>query len=206
MTTARVLLVLVAFVVSHPDGYAANLTPAEETIVKVLESGRMSDDRRSLIPPDISLVPPQLKEAVISRLQDTARLKGGYSLLGTVVLDLTESDLLLLSLGDDFTIERMMKDYRAYDSMASWDYVTRTFQYSRQPKIIPYLAEDFYSKEDPNTGINVTPPPNSGEFAVSVPARSTFSGVIVTRIISKAPEFSPQLKVWADQAYALRLE
>ena len=76
------LLSLVALAACLSNGYAATLTPAEEMIVKVLESGRLSGDRRSFIPPDISLVPPEQREAVIFRLRETAKLKGGNSLLG----------------------------------------------------------------------------------------------------------------------------
>lgn len=200
------LLSLVALAACLSNGYAATLTPAEEMIVKVLESGRLSGDRRSFIPPDISLVPPEQREAVIFRLRETAKLKGGNSLLGTVALSTMEADLLLLRLGDTFTIERMVKDYRAYDGMTSWGYVTESFRYARQPKIIPYLADDFCSKEDPNKGITVSPPPGSTEFAVGVPARSIFSGVMVTDLIKSSPAFSPQMKAWANRAFALRLE
>jgi hypothetical protein len=178
--------------------WAATPTAAEQVIRQLLAQGSVNCD--------LSVIPLAQKEAVIARLRETAAMKGGYSLLGTTVLDVMDADLLLLRIGDTFTIERMIREYRAYDSMASWDYVTRSFRYARQPRIIPHLAEDFYLEENPNQGITIDPPPGSMEFAVGVPARSIFSGVIATRIIEKAPEFSPQMKAWATQAYALRME
>lgn len=206
MMSARALLLFVTYAVCPFSGYAAKLTPAEEIIVKVERSGRVSDDRRFVIPPDISLIPPEQTENVAKRLREIAAKRGGSVLLGTVSIHTMEADLLLLRMGDNFTIERMIKDYRAYNSRTSWSYVIDSFEYSRQPKIIPYLAEDFYLAEDPNKGITTKPPRDSLEFAVSVPPRSIFSGVTVTRIIEKAPEFSPEMKAWAAQAYALRLK
>jgi hypothetical protein len=126
------------------------------------------------------------------------------SKIGTTRIHPIKADLLLLRLGDKFTIERMLEDYRAYDSRTSWSYVTSSFERSRQPLIIPYLAEDFYSQENPNRGIVIQPPPESMEFAVGAPPRSIFSGVVTTRIIEKAPEFSPAMKAWATQAYVVR--
>jgi hypothetical protein len=174
------------------------LPPAEESIIKVLKVGSVSGD--------LSLIPFEQRDAVIARLRETAQLKKGYSLLGTTLLDPMDADLLLLRLGDTFTIERMMKDYRKYDSMVSWGYVARSFRYARQPKLIPYLIEDVNVNEDPNKGITVKPPPNSGDFAVGVPARCIFSGVIVTDIIKSSPLFTVQMKAWASQAFAIRLE
>jgi hypothetical protein len=194
MRIAALLMLLAC----SPSLQAATPTPAEEVIRQLLAEGSVNCD--------LSVIPPAQKDAVIMRLRETARMRGGYSLLGTTVLDPMDADLLLLRIGDIFTIERMTQDYRAYDSMASWDYATRSFRYSRQPKIIPYLAEDFNAKEDPNKRITVKPRPDSGEFAVGVPARSIFSGVIVTDIIKSSPLFSPQMKAWASQAFALRLE
>jgi hypothetical protein len=178
--------------------WAATPTAAEQVIRQLLAQGSVNCD--------LSVIPLAQKEAVIARLRETAAMKGGYSLLGTTVLDVMDADLLLLRIGDTFTIERMVQDYRAYDSMASWGYVATKFRRARQPKVIPYLAEDFYLDENPNGGITRDAPPGSMEFAVGVPARSIFSGVIVTEIIQKAPEFSPQMKLWATQGYALRLE
>ena len=155
---------------------------------------------------DFSKISAQQREGVVIKLREIAKEKGSYVLLGTAMISPMSADLQLLRLGDTFTIERMMMDYRAYDSMTSWGYVQTEFERSRQPKLIPYLAEDFYSKEDPNGGITVSPPPDSSDFAVGVPPRSIFSGVTVTRIIEKSPAFSPQMKAWAYQAFSLRLE
>ncbi len=117
-----------------------------------------------------------------------------------------DADLQLLRIGDRFTIERMVKDYRTYDSNTSWDYVQTKFERSKQPRIIPYLAEDFYSKEDPRKGNMIKSSPGSMGFSVLVPPRSIFSAVTVTRIIEKSPVFSKQMKEWAIQAYGLRLK
>ena len=194
----RIACFVLAIMIGVAISTAAELTKAEALICQVLATGIGSAD--------LTLILPEHKQGVMQRLREIAAKKSGDIMLGTVSVHTMAADLLLLRLGDDFTIERMMGDYRTYDSMASWSYVTKEFERSRQPKIIPYLAEDFYSQEDPNTGINVTPPPDSGDFAVSVPARSTFSGVIATRIIAKAPEFRPEMKAWAEQAYALRIQ
>jgi len=126
--------------------------------------------------------------------------------LGTVVLDPVEAELLLLRLGDTFTIERMIDVYRAYNSMSSWDYVPRMFRNARQPKVIPYLAEDFNSEEDQTALITLHPASGVEDLAVGVPARSVFSGVLVTDIIKGSSQFSPEMKAWASRAFALRLE
>ena len=175
-------------------GLSAELTGPEKSIIKVLETGRVNAD--------LTLIPPEQLEGVIFRLREIAARKSDL-LLGTTLVDPAGADLLLLRLGDTFTIERMMKDYRAYDSMVSWDYVQTKFERSRQPKLIPYLAEDFSSKEDTNKGITISPPPGSTEFAVGVPPRSIFSAVTAIRIIQKSSEFTPKMKAWADQADAL---
>jgi hypothetical protein len=176
------------------NAISAPLAPAEETIRHLLEFGSS----------DLSIVTPELRPAVVEKMREVARRKGGWVLLGTTTFSPMEADLLLLRLGDKFTIERMMEDYRAYDSRTSWSYVTSRFEYSQQPLIIPYLAEDFYSQENPQGGITIKPPPESMEFAVGAPPRSIFSGVVTTRIIEKAPEFSAEMKAWATQAYVVR--
>jgi hypothetical protein len=65
-----VLLPLIVLTVCLCHGYAATPTSTEEIIVKVLRSGRLSDDRQSFIPPDITLIPPEQREAVIFRLRE----------------------------------------------------------------------------------------------------------------------------------------
>ncbi|MDQ3623583.1 MAG: hypothetical protein M3463_14010 [Verrucomicrobiota bacterium] len=184
-------------VVASATGAGAEKTPAEEIVCEITSMAGVNTD--------ISNIPAAQRELVIAKLREIATKKGSVK-IGTTLVHPMSADLVLLRLGDQFTIERMIEDYRAYDSRTSWSYVTAEFESSRQPRLIPYLAEDFYSKEDPTKGITITPPPDSGEFAVGAPARSIFSGVIVTRIIKKAPEFSPQMKAWAHQAFALRLE
>jgi len=179
-------------------GKSTGLTPAEETILRVLGTGRVKAD--------LTLIPPDQKDAVIRRLREIATLKQGSVEIGDTLVHVMAADLLLLRLGDKFTMERMVQDYRAYNSTASWSYDQSQFEYSRQPLLIPYLAEDFYLEEDPTKGITVRPPPGSAEFGVSVPSRSVFSGVTVVRIVEEAPEFTQEMKAWAKQASALRRE
>lgn len=194
--TIYILLGLLALAL--PGMTKPPLTPAEETLLRVLATGQVKAD--------LSLIPPEQKEAVVSRLREIAQQKEGTVEVGTASVHVMTADLLLLRLGDRFTMERMVQDYRAYNSMVSWSYVQTQFEDSRQPLLIPYLAEDFYLDEDPSKGITVRPPPDSTEFGASVPSRSVFSGVTAVRIIEKAPEFSPEMKAWVTQAYALRRE
>ena len=198
-------VILLAFTAYLPNAKSVELTAAERTIVNVERSGRLSDDRLSFIPPDISLIPAGQKEGVIARLREIATHHEAV-LLGTASIHPMSADLLLLRIGDKFTIERMVAAYRAYDTRASWSYVAQRFKSSRQPKVIPYLAEDFSMPDDPNGRITVSPPSESGDFAVGVPVRSIFSGVLVTELIQSSSFFSPELKTWAQQAFALRLK
>lgn len=199
MSLPQAICILLALLAAVPQGTAkAPLTSAEQTLLKVLDTGEVKAD--------LTLIPPEQKEAVVSRLREIAQQKEGSVEVGNALVHVSTADLLLLRLGDTFTMDRMMRDYRAYNSMSSWGYAQNMFEYSQQPLLIPYLAQDLYLEEDPSKGITVAPPPDSDEFAVTVPPRSIFSGVTMVRIIEKSPAFSEAMKAWTKQAYALRRE
>lgn len=201
----RVLISAIVFfsAVAVPVG-AIGLTPAEEMIVKVMKSGRVSEDRKSLLPPDIQLIPANQRDAVILRLREVQKMTGGRELFGTTVVTPVHADMLLLRMGDVFTIEKMIGHYRRYDSAGAWEYMTSVFRAAKQPKVIAYLAADFFLAEDPKKGITASGSPGDGEFVTIVPARSIFSGVMTAELIKSSKVFSPEMVEWANEALKLR--
>lgn len=174
------------------------LTPADQTLLRVLDTGQVKAD--------LTLIPSDQKADVILRLRQVAAITQGVSMqIGNALVHKETADLLLLRLGDKFTMERMIRGYQTYDSPQAWVYDQEMFERSRQPLLIPYLAQDFYLNEDPKGGVTTNEPPDSTDFVVSAPARSIFSGITAVRIIKEAPEFTKEMKAWAQQAYAVRL-
>lgn len=152
---------------------------------------------------DLSIVSPSERTAVVARVREVGF--GKLRQIGTASVDRIDAQIVLVRLGDTESIERLMQEYRRYDSMYAWDTIPRIFQVSRQPSVIAYLAEDLSSKDDPNRNIVSNPPPDSTEFGVTATNRSVYSGVIITRVIEDSPEFSPALKKWAKDMYEVRL-
>ena len=193
----RVKLALALCLLPLGNSCAASLTPVERTIDAVLDTG--------MVNADLSLIPPEQKEAVVAKLREIARLNGDYK-IGTTLVSARTADLLLLRLGDKVTIERMIRDYRRYDSLGSWGYDTDSFEYSRQPLLIPYLAGDFDATEDVHKVLTIKESPGDDGIVVGAPVRSIFSAILVTRIIRDSPVFGPEMKVWAKGAMELRSE
>jgi len=199
MTRKKVflLLMILSAGICHSEP-SRPLTPADQTLIRVLETGQ--------IKADLTLIPPDQRTDIIFRLRRIAAITQGVSQeVGNSIVHKDTADLLLLRLGDKFTIERMIQDYRAYNSPHAWVYDQHLFELSSQPLLIPYLAQDFYLNEDTAKGFATGEPPDATEFVISGPPRSIFSGVTVVRLIQNVPEFTEEMKAWARQAYDVRL-
>lgn len=147
---------------------------------------------------DLSLANGEDSATVINKLDEIAKKK--IDRIGTALIGRESAEIVLLRLGYEPAIRRSINEFRKYDVVA-WREVTKRLEWSSQPAIIPYLAEDFFLDEDPKQGVGIS----NGEEAVGAPPRSIFAAVVAGRIIHRASEFSPEMKRWADTMYELRL-
>jgi hypothetical protein len=97
------------------------------------------------------------------------------------------------------TIDKVVSNFEKYDSPAAVAHVPDLLVGARQPLVIPALARSLFSHEAPNQAVAV-------EEDVIGPPRSIWAGVLVTRVIRRCPEFTPELKAWAAEMERFRAE
>jgi hypothetical protein len=119
---------------------------------------------------------------------------------GSTVANQKGAILGLVTLGDEQTLQKLIQIYRTYNSRSAWDYIPETFRFSKNPKVISYLAEDF----DLNEPVTAFYGGKDSEETISVPPRSIYSGVISLRIIRKSDKMSAEMRDWSKQAEAFR--
>jgi hypothetical protein len=124
--------------------------------------------------------------------------------VGNMSPDRSGARIALLSYGDEQTLADVIKIYRDYNSRAAWQYIPEELEWSKQPRAIFYLAEDFNGNEDLHAFYGSKG--SETEFGITVQPKSIYSGVIALRIIMKSPAFSDELKAWAKQTYGLDLK
>lgn len=165
----------------------ATILPVDEdtdTVRKLMRNKRNAAD--------FSLVNDGNRESVVEVLRAIADRE--VTQIGHSSMSARSAEVLLLGLGDIPTIERQIEVYQEYKGRDAWQHIPQNFEWSKQPLIIPYLAEDLFLPGSVMVGVGFSP---SGE--VLIPNRSTYSGLISLRIIEASSEFSDEMKEWARQ-------
>jgi len=150
------------------------------------------------------------RDEVVRILQEIER--GNISKIGRTIVDRRGAQIALIRVGDDETLRQVVDQFRNYDSRYAWDGLPKAMEYARQPKLIPYLSEDFFRDEDPTKILRSRPRllnPQAAdaptEATIIVPPRSVYAGTIAMRIIMKSPSFTPELQEWADSMIDMRI-
>lgn len=186
----RVIFLFILFSVAVKA--ASDGTSPSELKVRRLVADSITSDL-SIIGSDSNTVLPLLRDIATGKINH----------IGGASVSQDNAQIVLIRLGDDQTIQQVVAQYQQYDSRYSLAHIPDMFEWSNQPQIITYLASDFYLNEDATKSINQKEDPG---FAVTAPVRSIYSAVISLEIIKRSPEFRPDMKAWAKDAYALRFK
>jgi len=150
------------------------------------------------------------RDEVVRVLREIER--GNISKIGRTIVDRRGAQIALLRVGDDEALRQVVEQFRSYDSRYAWEGVPKAMEYSRQPKLIPYLSEEFFREEDPTKILRSRPqllnPQTAGsptEATIIVPPRSVYAGTIAMRIIMKSSSFTPEMQEWADSMIDMRI-
>jgi hypothetical protein len=156
---------------------------------------KILDLTRSSIHSDLTDVSPAERTELLQRLRKIASGEvthiGGQSPDSGAYPGQSNAQIVLMRMGDIPGIEQIIQRYRQYDAEV-WDY-PKYFEWSKQPLLIPYLAEDLFLNDDPAHYID------TGD--VAVPNRSIYSGIVIVRIVRSSPVFSDELRLWAKRMY-----
>jgi len=142
------------------------------------------------------------KQKIVSILRDVAA--GKISRMGRTVVTPRRAQIALLRVGDDKSIEEAIAQFRGYNSRFAWAGLPKAMEWSHHPKLIPFLAEDFFRDENPNQYLKSKPQVGTTEATVVVPPRSVYAGTIAMHIIKRELAFSDELKEWAEKMISLR--
>lgn len=139
---------------------------------------------------DLSLITPQNRDQIIDRLRDLADTEN-YGLSCTI---------LLLQLGDQRTVDKIIERYHNLNSRDALEEVPFIIQRAKQPLLIPPLAADLYLPEDQLR----PPPPTAGQDVIFSLSRPASSADLILETIITSPVFSVELKSWAKQSQRSR--
>ncbi len=146
---------------------------------------------------DLTLVTEQNRDKVFTVLRGIA--DGEITQIGKSSMGESDAAMVLMRLGDIPTIERQIAIFREYKGRDAWQHIPQYFEWSRQPLIIPYLAEDLFLPGSVTEGTGFS---SGGE--VLIPNRSTYAGLTALRIIEASEGiFSPEVKQWASDTHDL---
>jgi hypothetical protein len=144
-------------------------------------------------------VRPEDKAEVLSILRQIA--EGKVTEIGTKAPSKSGADVALLTLGDRPTIERLINEYRVYNSQRTLAEIPQNFEWSKQALLIPYLAEDLFLDDDPKATVVL----RDKYEAIIGPNLSIRSGISLVRIMQTSEVFSERQKKWALEMERLRV-
>lgn len=182
-------LVILAFVIGAAvQPTITPLTPPEQAALRLLSDPRI----------DMSPKEEVLRVEVIEILREIA--KGDRRRIRGYGFSIFDGQLVLLRLGDDETIQTIIDQYRQNYETSLTAQTSQLIESSAQPKLLPYLAEDFFLDEDVRREVVVM-----GAFdSIGFPVRSIFSGVLAGRIIAAAKGFTLEMKGWIQDLLQIR--
>lgn len=170
----------------------ATILPVDEdsdTVRKLMRNKRSAAD--------FSLINDDNRQRVTTIL--TAIATREVTQIGHSAMSARTAEVLLLGMGNVSAIERQMAVYRDYGSRDAWQYIPQNFEWSKQPLITPYLAEELYLPG------GTEPVGFSRDREVLVPNRSVFGGLQIVWLIKASDEFTPAMKTWAHEMHRVSI-
>ena len=134
-------------------------------------------------------VNPANRPEVVAILRQVA--DGTVSNIGAIAPSRLGAEIALLTLGDRQTIQRLMQEYRSENSPRTLGDLPRSFERSRQPLLIPPLAEDLFLEDEYKPLILRYG--RDGVEGLPLPFRS---GTVLLRIMRESDAFNSPLKQW----------